>query len=187
MIGTSCESTNASADEEEINGFGLKVFKHTYPRPTRLNLNQFTTNWLLFHPSEELKQSRNDQRDLISLENHDITLAFGSLTSPYRFKCADQKFLFQTNNRSICKLVFEKHNSFLAINIGRVRFTLKRDHIDSHRGVIIESQSIYNIIVHVCLRGNLDEYELRNRGNGMRLLFTKKGLQSCVFFFLSIK
>jgi hypothetical protein len=179
----SSENKNTSTDQEEINGFGLKIFKKIYRRSRAFYLNQFSSIWLLLNPSEELKKSRNDQiNNSISLKNHYVTLAFGSLISSSRFKCAEPKFLFQTNNRSIWKIFFAKYNSYIAINMEHLRFNLKREHIDSHRGVIINIQSIFNIIVHICLRGNLDEYVLQNQGNGM-LPLVKKMLTTGFFFF----
>jgi hypothetical protein len=55
-------------------------------------------------------------------------------------------------------MFFSKRNSFLGVDNGVSQFKMKRDHIDRTRGVIIDIQSANNIIVHVSLRGNLDEY-----------------------------
>jgi hypothetical protein len=162
-----CTQPNTSTDQGELNGFGLKIYKHTYLIATQISFNQLSSVWLLFNPSQELKMSRNDQIDnRIPLENHNVTLAFGSLISPYQFKCADLKFLFIKNYRSKWSIFFAKHNSFVSINMENSRFNLKRDHIDSNRGVIIDVKSGFSIIVHICLRGNLDEYTLQNREHG---------------------
>lgn len=170
---------NTTNNPVEINGFGLRIIKHIFPRPKAFYLHKFSTIWLLFNPCEQLKMSNNDT---IPLNNHQVTLAFGSLISPYHFKCAESKFLFKTNSRSMCKLFFAKNNSRVDIIIGYTRFSLKREHIDNHRGVIVEVKSIYNIIVHICLLSNLDEYTWKN---GMSSVI-KINAEDLLFFLLSI-
>ncbi len=163
--GMSSGNTLRSTDREEIlNDFGLKTYKRMYPRPVIFDLNHLSSNWLLFNPSKQWKKFPNDQIDnSIPLRNHDVTLVFGSLISPYRFKCAESKFIYQMNS----KLFFAKHHSYMSIIMGNSRFTLRRDHVDSHRGIIINIKSMSNIVVYICLRGNLEEYELQHRKNGM--------------------
>ena len=157
-----------SADQQEINGFGLKIFKKAYRRITTFYLDRLSSKWLLLNPSEQLKTYRDCQiYKTILLKSHDVTLAFGSLVSPYHFKCADPKFFFQTNGNSPWNIFFAKRNSNISINIERVRYTLKREHIDIHRGVIIDVKSPCNFTIHVCLKGNLDEYASQNYRNGM--------------------
>ncbi len=182
LDGISYENTNASTDQEEINSFGLKIFKQIYPRDRKFDLSQFSSIWLFLNPSEELKRSRNDKLDdRISLKNHDVTLAFGSLVSPYHFKCAQLEFLFTTNTQSNWKIFFAKHNSFIGITVENARFHLKQEHIDNNRGVIIDVKSIFNIVVHICLRGNLDEYTLQSGGNGI-LALVEKNVEDLFFF-----
>ncbi|CAF3194281.1 unnamed protein product [Rotaria sp. Silwood2] len=50
--------------------------------------------------------------------------------------------------------------------MGLLKFQLKRDHIDIHRGVIISTRSNHKIIIHVCLQGNLEEYTAKHRDIG---------------------
>jgi len=169
---TSFGNTNRSTHQEEIiNGFGLKIYKQKYVRPTTFYLNQISSNWLLFNPSAKMKKFRNDQIDnSVQLRNHDVILAFGSLISPYRFKCANSKFIY----RSSSNLFFAKYHSCMSITMGSLRFTLRHDHIDSHRGIIINIISMSNVVIHITLRGNVEEYESQNRENGMLLVFIRK-------------
>lgn len=159
---TFCNKATAT-NGQQTNSFGLNIIKKTYYNPTALYFNQLSTSWLLFNPCERLKMSRDIQDDSkIPFHNHRITLAFGALISPYQFKCAGSQFLYRGIDGSLCKLFFARNNSHLDVNIGYSRFSLKREHIDYHRGVIIEYKPNFNIIVHICLRGNLDEYILQD-------------------------
>jgi hypothetical protein len=161
-------------DEEGINGFGLKVFKFIYRR-RQIFLNQLSSVWLLFTPSEEFKRVRaSDMAARIHLYNHNVTLAFGSLVSPYQFKCAESKLVFQTNYQSAWNLFFAKYDSCITINMDNTAFKIKHDHIDKHRGVIIDIKSDFNFVVHVCLNGNLKEYETQKGENGMLSRVEKK-------------
>ena len=168
---TSVGNSTTLADENEVNGFGLKVFKAIYSHTTRIYFNQLLSTWLLFKPSEQLKTFRDNQVDAkILLQNHNVTLAFGSLISPYEFKCAEERSCIQTNQFSKQNIFFAKRNSSISINIGCLRFQLKREHIDNHRGVIIDVKSIRHIIIYVCLKGNIDEYVWQSRENSMLII-----------------
>jgi hypothetical protein len=174
-------SNHIPVEQEETNGFGLKIFKHTFSTELRFCLNQFSPIWLLFNASEELMASRNYQIDArVSLKNHTVTLHFGSLISPYQFKRAESKFCVQTYPYSSSSLFFAKCHSSISINIDNLRFQLKREHIDNHRGVIINGQSIRQFTISVCLKGNIDEYLCQNPEDGMLKIF-----YSLVFLLLS--
>jgi hypothetical protein len=165
-------SNHTPVEQEEINGFGLKIFKQTYPRKLKFCLNQFSSTWLLFNASERLKTSRNGQINAsIPLKNHTVALAFGSLISPSQFKRAQSKWSVQTNPHSSSSVFFAKRHSSISINIHHSRFQLKREHIDNHRGVIINGVSTSHFIIYICLKGNIDEYTIQNQENGMLTIF----------------
>ena len=42
--------------------------------------------------------------------------------------------------------------------MGNSRFTLRSDHVDNQRGVVIDIKPTWEIVIHVCLRGNPEEY-----------------------------
>ncbi len=180
---TSVGNSTTTTDEKEVNGFGLIVFKRIYPRTKRIYFNQLLSRWLLFKPSEQLKTSRDNRvDDKILLKNHYVILAFGSLISPYQFKCAEERSYFETNQFSKQNIFFAKRNSSISINIEHLRFQLKREHIDNHRGVIIDVKSIRHIILHVCLKGNIDEYVWQNRENGILIILFFSFLSNKVIF-----
>ncbi|CAF0817509.1 unnamed protein product [Rotaria sordida] len=169
----SSENTNASTNQNEINGFGLTIFKEIYYTTKKININQLSSVWCLLNPSERLKTFRNDKNydQILLQQDQNVTLAFGSLISSSQFKCAASKFCFTKGPNSIWNLYFAKYNSFLSINTEFIKFQLKRDHIDIHRGVIISARSSHDFIMHVCLRGNLEEYTSKNRQFGYERQF----------------
>ncbi|CAM4931896.1 unnamed protein product [Rotaria socialis] len=150
---------HTSVDQKEVNRFGLTIFKQIYWTDMQVYLHPVSSYWCLLNPSEGLKRSRKDERyDHIQLQDHNIILAFGSLISPQQFKCVATKFQFEKQSNSDGSLYFAKYNSFISIHIEHVKFQLKRDHIDNHRGVIIDVKSSSHFIMHICLKGNLEEY-----------------------------
>ena len=91
------ENKNTSVVEVETNGFGLVIFKHLYHRTRQIYVNRLSSVWLLLNPSEELKISRDYKIPArIPLRRDTVTVAFGSLISPYQFKCAESRFSHQT-------------------------------------------------------------------------------------------
>jgi len=180
------ETKNTSVVDVETNGFGLIIFKKIYRQTKQFYFNQLSSFWLLLNPSEELKMSRNNQIPArIPLGKDTITVAFGSLISPYQFKCIESRFFHQTHQYSTRSIFFAKRKSFVAININDSQFKLKREHIDIQRGVVIDIKSPCNFIVYVCLRGNVDEYALPNRAKGMLPVFSKKNNKILFFSPLS--
>ena len=154
------EYPDPTMEGEEVNGFGLTVIKMRYSAPSQIYRNPAISQWLMFSPGDRWRHSRSGEKnDIILLNLHCVTLAFGALISPHQFKCAGREFYKVTNLHSRWKLVFFRHNSFLGVDNGVSQFKMKRDHIDHTRGVIIDIQSTTSIIVHVSLRGNLDEYK----------------------------
>jgi hypothetical protein len=122
----------------------------------------------------------NQKPARIPLGQDNDTVTFGSLISPYQFKFAESGLFYNARN-----IYFANYNSFMAINMHNSRFTLKRDHIDIHHGVVIDVKSSSNFIVYVCLRGNVDEYALQNQANGMLPVFGKKNNKILFFSPLS--
>ncbi|CAF0867516.1 unnamed protein product [Adineta ricciae] len=102
---------------------------------------------------------RNTERyDRIFLTGHRATLAFGALTSPIQFQCAESKFYHEMNQHSTWHVRFATKNSFIAINMGYTEFQLKREHIDTHRGVVYDVKSRSDVTIHIFLKNNLEEY-----------------------------
>jgi len=175
------ENTNTSIVEKEMNGFGLIISRTVYHQNMTIHLNQLSSRWLLLDPSAKLKMSKYNQKPpRISLGQDNDTVAFGSLISPYQFKCAESGLFYNARN-----IYFANYNSFMAVNIDDSQFKLKPDHIDIKRGVVIDTKSPSNFTVYVCLRGNVDEYALPNRANGMLPVSSKKNNKILFFSPLS--
>jgi hypothetical protein len=171
------ENRNTPTAEKEMNGFGLIISRMIFDQNMRIDLNRLSSLWLLLDPSAKLKMSRDNQKPVrIPLGQDNDTVTFGSLISPYQFKCAESGLFYNARN-----IYFANYNSFMAVNIDDSQLKLKRDHIDIQRGVVIDIKSPCNFIVYVCLRGNVDEYALPNRDNGMSPVFGKKIIKSCFF------
>lgn len=156
-------NANATRDQTEINGFGLNSVKKIFSKGGKIFLNQYSKQWLRVLPTTQLEKIRNIQiNESIYLQNHRVSLSFGALLSPYQFKCAHST----VHSRFRCSLFFAKYHAQLSINVDFLRFTLKREHIDNRRGVVIDIRDTSHIIVYVCLRGNLEEYDLYDQQNG---------------------
>lgn len=145
----------------------MKIFKKIYSDPVKVSLTSLSSTWLLFQPSEQAKHFREGETNRsLFLNKQNVVLAFGSLVSPQQFKCASEECMYKTNYNVRCQLFFGKYHTCISINMGHLRFTLKADQIDNQRGVVIHVKCITEIVMHVCLRGNLEEYALRQHNGG---------------------
>lgn len=145
----------------------MKIFKRIFAKRVNVPLASLSSTWLLFQPSEQMKHFRQSEiNGPLFLNKHNVVLAFGSLLSPQEFKCASQGCMYKTNYNVRCQLFFGKYHTCISINMGHLRFTLKADLIDNQRGVVIHVKSTTEIVMHVCLRGNLEEYALRQHNGG---------------------
>ena len=145
----------------------MKIFKKIYLTPVRLSLDGLSSTWLLFQPCEQMKNFRQiEMNSSLLLNKQNVVLAFGSLVSSQEFKCAYRECMYKTNKYIQCQLFFAKYHTYMSINMGNLRFTLKSDHVDNQRGVVIHVKSKFEIVIHVCLRGNLEEYALQQHNGG---------------------
>ena len=143
----------------QMNGYDLEVAERPHRGKTKLYHNQPLFDRPFTKTSENLKTYRNTVRyDRIVLTGHRATLAFGALTSPFQFQCAEDKFYHEMNQYSPWHLCFVIKNSFIAINIGDAEFQLKREHIDIRRGVIYDLKSTFDVAIYIFLKNNLEEY-----------------------------
>ncbi|CAF3700922.1 unnamed protein product [Rotaria sordida] len=119
----SSENTNASTNQNEINGFGLTIFKEIYYTTKKINITQLSSVWCLLNPSERLKTFRNDKNydQILLQQDQNVTLAFGSLISSSQFKCAASKFCFTKGPNSIWNLYFANYHS-IPIHFGSIEF-----------------------------------------------------------------
>jgi hypothetical protein len=153
--------------DEELNGFGLLVNRQRFVESRWINLHQLTSFWLLFTPTKDLKRCRAENRyDKLRFEQHDVTLAFGAFISSHRFKCAASEYLFQSHDSTPWTVLFARWNAFVTIGTDCSEFTIKPDHIDVGRGMIIDASSNNRISIYISLRGSVDHYIVSKRGKG---------------------
>lgn len=157
----------SSGGDEELNGFGLLLTKTYFTESRLVYLHQLTSCWLLFNPNKDLPNCRTDGGyNKLWLGQHDVILAFGALVSSHQFKCAASNHLFQSHGSAAWTVFFAKLNAFVTIGTGCSEFTIKPDHIDVGRGIIIDTSSNNSISIYICLRGSVDQHISSKQGKG---------------------
>jgi hypothetical protein len=153
--------------DEELNGFGLLLIRQRFVGCQWVNMHQLTSCWLLFTPAEDFSHCRSkDRYDKLRFEQHDVTLAFGALISSNRFKCAASEYLFQSHDTTPWTVFFARWDAFVTIGTGRSEFTIKPEHIDVGRGMVIDVSSNDRISIYISLRGSVDHYTLPEKRKG---------------------
>ena len=157
----------SSGGDGELNGFGFLLTKTCFIESRLICLHQLTSCWLLFTPNKGLTNCQAEGGySKLRFGEHDVILAFGALVSSHRFKCAVSNHLFQSHGSPAWTVFFAKWNAFVTIGTDRSEFTIKPDHIDVGRGIIIDASSNNHISIYICLRGSVDQHISSTRGKG---------------------